>query len=1064
MAKNEVKLKVRVTEDGNLEVIGKKAKKAAKGIDDVGRSSQTADRNLKGAAGASSNTTKNFSKMAQGITGGLVPAYATLAANVFAISAAFNFLRNVSDLSNLIEGQVQYGNSTGLALQTVTKGLREASGGMLGFREAAQAAAIGVAKGFSPAQMEELAVGARKVSQALGRNFEDSFDRLVRGISKAEPELLDELGITLRLETATENYAAAIGKTANALTSAERSQAVFIETQRQLQTQFKDFEGTTNPFVELAKTFEDIVNAVTQFLAPVFEKVAKIINENGMVAVAFFGVIAAGIIRSMPFVDQLKEGMQDFAERQHTALEQAKADLEAYRKKVESTKTSLMKTQTKGAAGVQRGAQGLVEAGATSPTLTAAAAGTMTGRDRANLKKALLAAEKDYQQHGKITKGIFKGVSISIVRDMDKSFKKMTTSSSSFADKLRNVLPRAIGKVNVQLKRVELIGTKAFNAVAKTATVAGKAMNTAMKATVILGVVQMIYDAFMAIVNAPATVVKNIDKMINLIFTGLKHLANLAIRLFNKIIDNINKIPGIDVERLGLIETESNLSILQGALGDFFTELEGFEKGRQQVLAFKDALDSVRDVAKTSGKELENILKGVRDREISGDLVQAGLQRATAIGSINTSGQLNDLLYGLEPEQQKQVLEEYIKEVGPLLTELSPRLAELVKEGNTSGIAILERLALDFTAGTNSLKEGIRELPTQISADNLLGAEIYLTKLSEAATALDLQGEQLKIASNAKETFDAVFKDAGGTEAFKNELISIREGLDANRTSLNELNKDKLELGMLPPNLKQEQQERLQLLEQENTLERLNLNLRAEQAALAIATAPEEQVRRQQAIEGLKEQIALEQDKYTQNKKQFSDLAEMGMTLGNTLESSLNQAFTGIIQGTTNLKDAFANLAKNVLQSLAQVIAKLLVTKILMSALGGTTFGNFIGVPTPPVTAAKGGVFSEGRKMYATGGIAKGPRAGYPAILHGTEAVVPLPDGKSIPVSMSGAAGQQNNVTVNVAIDNQGRTTSSTEQDSTQAGSIGTMIAKAVQTELQNQKRSGGILNPYGVA
>jgi len=64
---------------------------------------------------------------------------------------------------------------------------------------------------------------------------------------------------------------------------------------------------------------------------------------------------------------------------------------------------------------------------------------------------------------------------------------------------------------------------------------------------------------------------------------------------------------------------------------------------------------------------------------------------------------------------------------------------------------------------------------------------------------------------------------------------------------------------------------------------------------------------------------------------------------------------------------------------------------------------------------------------------------------------------------MSGS-GQQNNVTVNVAIDNQGNASTNTEADSTQAGNLGNLIARAVQTELQNQKRSGGILSPYGVA
>jgi hypothetical protein len=41
---------------------------------------------------------------------------------------------------------------------------------------------------------------------------------------------------------------------------------------------------------------------------------------------------------------------------------------------------------------------------------------------------------------------------------------------------------------------------------------------------------------------------------------------------------------------------------------------------------------------------------------------------------------------------------------------------------------------------------------------------------------------------------------------------------------------------------------------------------------------------------------------------------------------------------------------------------------------------------------------------YADGGIAEGPNSGYPATLHGTEAVVPLSDNRSIPVSMDTGA------------------------------------------------------------
>ena len=48
--------------------------------------------------------------------------------------------------------------------------------------------------------------------------------------------------------------------------------------------------------------------------------------------------------------------------------------------------------------------------------------------------------------------------------------------------------------------------------------------------------------------------------------------------------------------------------------------------------------------------------------------------------------------------------------------------------------------------------------------------------------------------------------------------------------------------------------------------------------------------------------------------------------------------------------------------------------------------------PTTPVT--------EQTPKMATGGVTSGPTTGYQAVLHGTEAVVPLPDGKTIPVEM----------------------------------------------------------------
>ena len=106
---------------------------------------------------------------------------------------------------------------------------------------------------------------------------------------------------------------------------------------------------------------------------------------------------------------------------------------------------------------------------------------------------------------------------------------------------------------------------------------------------------------------------------------------------------------------------------------------------------------------------------------------------------------------------------------------------------------------------------------------------------------------------------------------------------------------------------------------------------------------------------------------------------------------------------------------------------------------------------------------SEGSKVpgYATGGVARGSEAGYPATLHGTEAIVPLPNGRSIPVEMQGN-NQNNNVTVNVALDGNGNGKQNSQANGKQGENLGSVIAAAVQKELLNQKRAGGILSPYG--
>ena len=150
--KNKVEIDVLVDDKGTTGKVGLGAKKAGDGLDAMAKGARNADRNTKGVAQASANGTKNFSKMAQGM-GGLVGAYATFAASVFALSAAFNFLKNAADIQVLEQSQIQFAQNSGIAMQSLTGKLREASKGMLDFQTAASASAMGLAKGGSLKKM-----------------------------------------------------------------------------------------------------------------------------------------------------------------------------------------------------------------------------------------------------------------------------------------------------------------------------------------------------------------------------------------------------------------------------------------------------------------------------------------------------------------------------------------------------------------------------------------------------------------------------------------------------------------------------------------------------------------------------------------------------------------------------------------------------------------------------------------------------------------------------------------------------------------------------------------------
>ena len=279
MAKKKTTMEVNVKGTGikstakDVKRTRKETEKLDKSQENLSGSTNRYHKLQKGVAQAGANSTKNFSKMNQTLGGsggssGLVAAYATLAANVFAATAAFNALQRAAEFQQLEKGLHELGHQSGRTLSILADGLRDVTGGALSAEEAMRGAALGISGGFGGAELEGLAKIAKGAAITLGRNLPDAFDRLTRGAIKLEPEILDELGIMVRVDDAAENYAATIGKTASSLTQMEKRQAFMNEILEQGKSKFGEIAEAVDPdpYTKLGATFADLTKDIFTFI------------------------------------------------------------------------------------------------------------------------------------------------------------------------------------------------------------------------------------------------------------------------------------------------------------------------------------------------------------------------------------------------------------------------------------------------------------------------------------------------------------------------------------------------------------------------------------------------------------------------------------------------------------------------------------------------------------------------------------------------------------------------------------------------------------------------------
>jgi len=223
----------------------------------------------------------------------------------------------------------------GIAGGELVKKLQEASAGTVNSTDlmlaSNKAMALGVASNMG--DFTELMEVARLKGRQMGLDTTQAFNDLVTGIGRGSPLILDNLGITIKLGQAQEDYAKSLGKTTAELTDNEKKEALKFAVMEEARKQLKEAGELTLTYAEqqqqlktsiqemsisIGRTFLPIISQVIEKIKPVIDKVVEWVNENpkltqkiiivagaiaGLVAtLGFLGMAIVPVITALTFI------------------------------------------------------------------------------------------------------------------------------------------------------------------------------------------------------------------------------------------------------------------------------------------------------------------------------------------------------------------------------------------------------------------------------------------------------------------------------------------------------------------------------------------------------------------------------------------------------------------------------------------------------------------------------------------------------------------------------------------------------------------------------------------
>lgn len=352
---NTRKVTVEVTDNGTLKQVAGEARKlndlldrtaqprkvqsgaASAALSASGGSTKAIQRSEgldRGTAGSQSRgDARDFGRQAQGL-GGLVHLYATFAANVYAVSAAFNALSKAADFTNMQKAADILSLKVGVSINGLAKDMKNLTDGAISMADALGSASLASSAGLTTKQIKELTTVAKGASIALGRDMTDALQRVFRGTIKIEPELLDELGLMVKVDDANKAYAKTLGKTISTLTDYERRQAFVNAVTTQGINKYKELaDQAANPFSKLLSTIKDLSTGVLAVMNSVLGPFVNMLSQSPVALLLGMTAIVGLLLKqAIPAIGNMRQAWIESSKAAQNAVASQIAAIEAKQK------------------------------------------------------------------------------------------------------------------------------------------------------------------------------------------------------------------------------------------------------------------------------------------------------------------------------------------------------------------------------------------------------------------------------------------------------------------------------------------------------------------------------------------------------------------------------------------------------------------------------------------------------------------------------------------------------------------------------------------------------------